>query len=326
MDSGPRLGYAHTMDDRSLFMKSSIDHLPPPKQRELRKTVELLLEEFEDALKGGTTDFKKRGRILKIILFGSYARGGWVDEPHTRKGYRSDFDLLVVVNNRKLTDFAGYWQTAADRLMREISTPVSFIVHSRREVNTALREGQYFFVDIRREGIVLYELDEEPLAHPAPTKPADAFRLAAEHLEDRLPHARVFAKTAGFLLSESNFKEAAFLLHQSIEQAYAVLLLVLTNYSPASHNVKFLRSLAEDQAQELAEVWPRDQQRFVAWFNVINEAYVKARYSRHFEITREALQWLAERVSELIDRIEMICRSRLEKLRSEANTADQQAG
>ncbi|MCA0008489.1 MULTISPECIES: nucleotidyltransferase and HEPN domain-containing protein [unclassified Mesorhizobium] len=307
-------------------MKSSIDHLPPPKQRELRKTVELLLEEFEDALKGGMTDFKKRGRILKIILFGSYARGGWVDEPHTRKGYRSDFDLLVVVNNRKLTDFAGYWQTAADRLMREISTPVSFIVHSRREVNTALREGQYFFVDIRREGIVLYELDEESLAHPAPTKPADAFQLAAEHLEDRLPHARVFAKTAGFLLSESNFKEAAFLLHQSIEQAYAVLLLVLTNYSPASHNVKFLRSLAEDQAQELAEVWPRDQQRFVAWFNVINEAYVKARYSRHFEITREALQWLAKRVSELIDRIEMICRSRLEKLRSEANTADQQAG
>ena len=76
---------------------------------------------------------------LKIILFGSYARGGWVDEPHTRKCYRSDFDLLVVVNNRKLTAFAGYWQTAADRLMREINTPVSFIVHSRREVNTALR-------------------------------------------------------------------------------------------------------------------------------------------------------------------------------------------
>ncbi|ESY90388.1 hypothetical protein X741_26940 [Mesorhizobium sp. LNHC229A00] len=197
------------MDDRSLFMKSSIDNLPPPKQRELRKTVELLLEEFEDALKGGTADFKKRGRILKIILFGSYARGGWVDEPHTRKGYRSDFDLLVLVNNRKLTDFAGYWQTAADRLMREINTPVSFIVHSRREVNTALREGQYFFVDIRSEGIVLYELDAEPLTNPVPTKPADAFRLAAEYLADRLPHSKKFAKGAMFYLQEGDFKEAA---------------------------------------------------------------------------------------------------------------------
>jgi len=302
-------------------MKSTVEHLPPPKQRELARAAEVLLEEFDDALKGGTADFKKRGRILKIILFGSYARGGWVDEPHTKKGYRSDFDLLVVVNNRKLTDFAGYWQTAADRLMREVKTPVSFIVHSRREVNTALREGQYFFADIRREGIVLYELDEEPLASPIATKPADAFRIATEHFGDRMPHARVFAKTAGFLVDESNLKEAAFLLHQSIEQAYATLLLVLTNYSPASHNIKFLRSLAEDKAQELAEVWPRDQQRFVSWFNVINEAYVKARYSRHFEINREALDWLAERVTDLIERIETICQSQIETLKRDAKAA-----
>lgn len=163
-------------------MKTSIDHLPPPKQRELTRIVEVLLEELEDALKGGTADFKKRGRILKIILFGSYARGDWVDEPHTKKGYRSDFDLLIVVNNRKLTDFAGYWQAAADRLMREIDTPVSFIVHSRREVNTALREGQYFFVDIRRDGVVLYELDEEPLTNPIPVKTIDALRVAAEYM------------------------------------------------------------------------------------------------------------------------------------------------
>lgn len=43
-------------------------------------------------------------------------------------------------------------------------------------MNTALRDGQYFFIGIRREGIVLYELDEEPLTNPGPTKPADAFR------------------------------------------------------------------------------------------------------------------------------------------------------
>jgi hypothetical protein len=304
-------------------MKSSIDHLPPAKQRELRKAVELVLEEFQDALKGGTSDFKKRGRILKIILFGSYARGGWVDEPHTKKGYRSDFDLLVVVNNRKLTDFAGYWQTAADRLMREINTPVSFIVHSRREVNTALRDGQYFFVDIRREGIVLYELDDEPLAEPKPLTPKDAYETAKAHFDDRLQGAQDFLDTYLYALTKGRQKNAAFQLHQSIEQAYAALLLVLTNYSPASHNIKFLRSLAEDQAQELAEVWPRDQQRFIAWFNIINEAYVKARYSRHFEITPEALQWLAERVSDLIGRIDAICRSRLERLRSDANAADQ---
>lgn len=49
------------------------------------------------------------------------------------KGYRSDFDLLVVVNNNKLSDFA-YWYKAKGRLERDraIKTPTSFIVHSRR--------------------------------------------------------------------------------------------------------------------------------------------------------------------------------------------------
>jgi predicted nucleotidyltransferase len=38
----------------------------------------------------------KRGRILKLILFGSYARGDWVED--RKSGYRSDYDVLVVVN------------------------------------------------------------------------------------------------------------------------------------------------------------------------------------------------------------------------------------
>ena len=99
-------------------MKFSLDHLPERKRLELSRIVEIVHEEFEDALKEGTADFKKKGRILKIILFGSYARGNWVDEDHTSKGYKSDYDLLVIVNNRKLTDFGLYWRKAADRLRR----------------------------------------------------------------------------------------------------------------------------------------------------------------------------------------------------------------
>src|SRR5437868_8572192 len=106
------------------------------------------------------------------------------------KGYRSDFDLLVIVNNNKLAGFA-YWYKAKDRLDRDrtIKTPTSFIVHSRRFVNTALRQGQYFFTDIRREGIVLYELDEEPLAQPKPLTSVEIYVTAAEHFAKRFPFA-----------------------------------------------------------------------------------------------------------------------------------------
>lgn len=300
-------------------MKTSIDHLPEHKQEELARVVEILHAEFEDALAESSAEWKKSGRILKIILFGSYARGDWVDEPLTMKGYRSDFDLLVIVNNNKLSDFA-YWYKAKDRLERDraIKTPTSFIVHSRRFVNTALRQGQYFFTDIRRQGIVLYELDDEPLAEPKPQTPADALKLAREHFHNRMPMSANFHRLSAMALSGGMLKESAFLLHQSIEHTYSTLLLVLTSYSPPSHKLSFLRALAEGQDRRLSEAWPRDQQRHRAWFNTLNEAYVKARYSKHYEISGEALVWLGDRTAELHKCAELICMEHLARMKEAA--------
>jgi HEPN domain-containing protein len=108
---------------------------------------------------------------------------------------------------------------------------------------------------------------------------------------------------------------AAFSLHQSLEQAYSCVLLTLTNYGPPSHNIKFLRSLAEEQDRRLAEAFPRDQHRERAWFNTLNEAYVKARYSKHFEITDEALAWLAEQTALLLELVKTVCSEHLEMLK-----------
>ena len=318
MDSADSVRYSCSMTSKKEPMKTSLEHLPHGKQRELERIVEVLHEEFEDAIKDGTADFKKRGRILKIILFGSYARGTWVDEPHTKKGYKSDYDLLIVVNNRKLTDFAAYWHKAEDRLLRlqGVETPVNFIVHSRREVNERLREGRYFFVDIRKDGIVLYQLDDEPLATPKQLSPSDEYETATRHFA-RLQRARNALRLGSTAAADSTMSnDAAFLLHQAIEHSYAALLLTLTSYSPPSHNLKHLRQLAEDRDQRLVPVWPRDKQRYIAWFNVINEAYVKARYSDQYEISGEALEWLADRVGHLIAQVEISCREHLENLRT----------
>lgn len=107
---------------------------------------------------------------------------------------------------------------------------------------------------------------------------------------------------------------AAFSLHQANEHAYSTFLLTLTNHSPPSHNLKFLRGLAEDRERRLVEAWSRDQHRFTAWYNILNEAYVKARYSNHFEITGEALAWLLERTEHLHHFVGAICKELLGEL------------
>lgn len=305
-------------------VRTDLDHLPPAKQRELERVVRILFEEFDDALALGQQSWKKQSRILKIILFGSHARGGWVDEPHTAKGYQSDYDLLIIVSHDKLTDRATYWTKADEHLIRERSitgalrTPVNFIVHTQGEVNSGLAEGRYFFVDIARDGIALYQAEDGELPEPRPKAPADALAMAREYAADWLPSAAAHQKGAAFYLGENRPKEAAFSLHQAVERYYHGLLLVLTFYSPHTHNIAFLRSQAERLDSRLIESWPREARADRARFEKLKEAYVKARYSKHYQIDADELAWLGGRVEYLSRIVEMVCDERIAALEAVA--------
>ena len=296
-------------------MRSDIDHLPGQKQQELQAAVRILFEEFAAAIGNTTAPWKKQGRILKVILYGSYARGDWVDDPVG--GYKSDYDLLLVVNEERLTDVVDYWATADDRLMREmtitqtLSAPVSFIVHSLKDVNKQLEQGRPFFTDIAAQGIALYEAEGFPFATPTKLAPDAARAEAQKHFDKWLPSADAFLASAQFLTERRNYNEAAFNLHQAAERAYHCTLLVLTLYSPKSHKLGFLRGHAEEIAPALIEAWPRDDRFSRRCFELLRQAYVNARYSPHYKISDEELTWLGERVAVLQDLVRRVCEERL---------------
>ena len=267
-------------------MRTDLDHLPANKQRELERVKAIVFEEFEDALALGTMSWKKKGRIDKIILYGSYARGGWVDEPHTAKGYRSDFDLLIIVNDKRLTDKVDFWLKLEDRLNRELAidktlhTPVNFIVHTLQEVNDGLAHGRYFFMDVAKDGVALYEYDDKELHQPKPKSPAQALAMAKEYFEEWMPTAMSFQRNAGYAAKDGDLRLAAFLLHQTAERLYHCVLLVCTFYTPHVHNLGFLRTRAERIDMRLVDAWPRELKADRSRFEKLKEAYVKARYSK----------------------------------------------
>lgn len=304
-------------------MRSDIDHLPPAKLRELERVVQILFEEFDDALALAKHEWKKKGRILKVILYGSYARGGWVDEPHTAKGYKSDFDLLVIVNDKRLTDRVSYWLKLEDRLNRELgitrtlNTPVNFIVHTLQEVNDGLAHGRYFFMDIARDGIALYQFDDTELHTPKPKTPKQALAMAKEYFEEWMPSALALKEGADFYIGKGRLKEAAFSLHQATERLYHCLLLVVTFYTPHVHNIGFLRTQAERLDRRLIDVWPADRRFEQRAWEKLKEAYVKARYSKHYRISEEELRWLGGQVEALGRVVHSVCSERLVNLQTE---------
>jgi predicted nucleotidyltransferase/HEPN domain-containing protein len=303
-------------------MRTDLDHLPDAKRRDLERARQILFEEFEAATANRSHHHLKNGRILKIILFGSFARGDWVADPVG--GYFSDYDLLVVVDHEDLTDVLEFWRVADERLTTEvtitkrISAPVNFIVHSFKDVNRQLKLGRYFFVDIIKDGIALYEAPGHAFDAPEKLTPEAALAEAQGYFDTWMAKALSAQKIASFAIREEEEKDAAFLLHQTVERLYHCFLLVKTLYSPKSHRVNFLRSQAEQLEPSLASAWPRQSKFEQRCFELLRRAYIDARYSPHFRISEEELDWLAARTESLRAAVQSICEARLADLRGAA--------
>ncbi len=296
-------------------MRDDVAHLPDKKRRDLDRIVEVLFAEFEQATSLSTQKWRRQGRILKVILYGSYARGDWVDDPIG--GYQSDYDILVVVSDERLTEPGEFWAKADDQFVREvtiskrISAPVSFIVHSLADVNNQLTQGRPFFIDAIDQGIALYEVEDFPFVTPRPLEPKAARAEAQKHFDKWFPGALRRFDMARGAIEKRYTNEAAFDLHQTTEQLYHCLLLTLTLYSPKSHKLNFLRSQAEPLVHELIAVWPRDTKFAQRCFELLRQAYVNARYSPHYKVTPAELEWLAERVELLQQIVKQACEKRL---------------
>ena len=110
---------------------------------------------------------------------------------------------------------------------------------------------------------------------------------------------------------------AAFNLHQATERFYACALLVLSNYRPKTHNIERLRNMAIQHSNPdspLVSIFAGEDRFQRRSFQRLKRAYIDARYSEHYAIAEEELNWLAEEVRQLKSAIQLICEGYIQQL------------
>ena len=312
-------------------MKDTLDHLNLQKQREVAYIRKVILEELSARLRASKSKRTANYRILKLVLYGSFARGTWFDDRNS--GRASDYDFLVIVSHKALTDMSSFWASVEDRIYRDpkIQKDVSLIVHTLREVNAALKEGQYFFSEILNQGVLLYDSDDDPkqskarhnrspIASSGKPNPQRTYELATEYKAYWNRSASQFLAVGSESIDRGPdwTRLSAFQLHQAAEAVYRMVLLTVTLYAPATHHLGKLRQRCEAIDPRLAEAWAPERKPYKRYFELLRRAYVEARYSPAYETTPEILKWQAERIAQLLQIADASCRERLAKLEAEA--------
>ena len=275
-------------------MKTTVDHLPDDQQQKLQ------------AITAVFTSPDVAIPIDMLILFGSRARGDWVDDQET--GYKSDYDLLVVVENEKQVNDLTVWGEL-ERKVRAIigDTPLTFIVHDIKFVNKEIRIGQYFFGDIANEGVMLFDRRRFSLAKPKALNAQERLALAERNFSAWFDSASTFWRTSVYLRAQQRLKESAFLLHQATERYYHAAILVFTGYKQRTHDIELLGVQAGEQHTLMVDLLPRADPDDKHLFDLLKKAYIDARYSMSYRITAEELAELQQRVLVLADRVRSAC-------------------
>ncbi len=269
--------------------------------------------------------------IKMVILFGSYARGTWVEdvytdpEDHITYEYKSDIDILAVTETQGQANSIKIWDKV-DQLINNCkrSISVSIIAHDINDLNKKLEMGEYFFIDIKKEGIMLYDSGEYKLAKTRKLSNGERKEVAKEDFDYWFESAKGFIRHFNYAMNDTDYKKdafshtdlslkiAAFQLHQATERLYVTLLLVFTQYRPKLHDLTKLSKKVRCFDPRLMTVFPRKTKKDKHLFNLLKRAYVEARYKKSYTITKEELEYLAVRVEKLMKLTEEICKKKIE--------------
>ena len=284
-------------------MKKDLDHLPEAKRKEITSIASAIRENCND--------------LEMIILFGSYARGDYKEKedlsPNRKSGHVSDYDVLVVTRNKETVHDIGFWNELSQKCnVSKPSAHARLVAHDIQELNIKLAEGQYFFSDIKKEGRLLYDSGNFTLAEERELNPAERQRIAQNHFE----HWFIRADEA-YAIHEKSLEIgadnwAAFHLHQAAESCFKAVLLVFTNYNPNEHLLEILSRMVVDEDQSFADIFPKETREDQDRFDLLDYAYIGARYDPRYRISKEDIQLLAASVKKLLELTEAVCKQKIQ--------------
>ncbi|MFC3199528.1 HEPN domain-containing protein [Parapedobacter deserti] len=282
-----------------------LSHLPEEKQKEILAAVEIIKEEANPE---------------KIILFGSHATGKWVDSSYVEDGiklsYISDYDFLVVLSDDKKdqeTSIASHIENRCN----DFEGIVSPAPHTISYINHGLSFGQFFFMRIINEGILLYDTGNTEFVKPKILTPEEQKKKAQDYFDLWFPNGDDFLTGANFYLTRDKYRLCAFSLHQAAENFYATALLVFEGYKPTMHGLQKMRNYSKHLSRELYTLFltPPEDAHQTHLFDLLKRGYIEARYKPNYNITREECEELIAKLTQMKEIVKRICTEKIQSIK-----------
>ncbi|WP_175445468.1 HEPN domain-containing protein [Ulvibacter litoralis] len=218
--------------------------------------------------------------------------------PPEEQGADSYYFILIIEDAAKR--FKSRIKAVLARL-RETYPHCSISFYSLHTLQQLTKEGNPFFLNYcRKENLVYYHHRYEEGWLFKPLDLSQFMAKARENFDIQYSRITAFRQGAAFYLEHENYAQAAFMLHQTLEQCFLAAEYFLVGDTFSGHLISDHQSYLGKLYSAFKHFFPREHKEDTHLMNTLNKAYIHSRYSLHYHIKKTQVLTLIKKADELM--------------------------
>jgi HEPN domain-containing protein len=227
-----------------------------------------------------------------------------------QKPYR---DLLIVFADDNQKPFKEHQPIV--ELFNAGDEKLCCSVHKLSDLHHALTAGQvYFSLACTTENLV-YQRSVSPLPEVLPETLAQLIEKSRQGFVIGMNKARKFFEGAGYYQQLGEHALSMFMLQQAVETTFRTTAIALYGNERRTHSIRSLKKFNQRLTPQLNDIFPGglpDEERLL---QLLEDAYLQARYNLHYQVSEQDLHIISSRVFRLLELAEAVFEERLTTIR-----------
>jgi HEPN domain-containing protein len=218
------------------------------------------------------------------------------------KTWTTHYYLLVLMQKSKERTLSEVQDKIENNLQHFI--PVTALVLCIEEFVQWLLDGHCFAKAVLETGMLLYQQDKCPLPQPGAINEQEVQKRNEQLVQQTKVKVQEFIAGAELYILRKQYSMAAFMLHQAAEQALRTRLIVYTGLRINTHNIDRLLRYCSMFDYKMPDIFSASNQRNNRLLQLLQKAYIDARYKEDYCIKEWEVIELAQKVKYLSQQIE----------------------
>ena len=210
---------------------------------------------------------------------------------------------LNIITNLIQKDFPEQIRPVINSILRQYPD-YSYRVFVFSYTYNEISQGNLYFLNNCRENDLVYKEDNVNIIRTySDGEPTKVYEEIKQNFKRDMSRMKSFKKGVHYFKKQKNLAQSAFMLHQTFEQGYRILERFICGKVKICHSIKSHQAYVLKSLSKLDGTFQIESDLDSKLLDLLEEAYSSARYTNTYDITKNEIEQLSQKLGLFIKEI-----------------------